>query len=83
MKSVNEMRFPNNLHITIKEYRVLGTGMIMFSSYITFNMWDWFKDNHTLLTLESAGAFTAFAGLIVGLTKLAYDNLSKKHEADD
>ena len=55
----------------------------MFSSYITFNMWDWFKDNHTLLTLESAGAFTAFAGLIVGLTKLAYDNLSKKHEADD
>lgn len=68
---------------TLKKYRVLAICIVVFFACLTWDMWQWYQNNHQLFTTQSASVFGSLVMLAGGALKFALENIMKKHESDD
>ena len=66
-----------DFHLTIKRYRMVYIGLILFVCFLTWDMWAWYKDNAKMIEYASAGAFSAAFIAMIGLVKYSLEGLHK------
>jgi len=68
------------LHVTLKQYRVIGVASVVFLGYMMLVAWDFYEANHSQMTPEGvAGFFTYVAALLVAFNK-SIGNIQGKQE---
>lgn len=71
-----------DLHIKIKQYRVVYIALLLFICYTTWDMWSWYKVNAEDIELAASGAFASAFLAFAGMLKFALENLRSDSEHD-
>lgn len=67
-------------HITLKQYRVIAIASVFFLGYMMLKAWDFFEQNHTLMSVESAAGFFTFVAALLGAFVKCINNIQVRHE---
>ena len=68
------------LHVTLKQYRLIGVGSVVFLGYMMLNAWDFYELNHTLMTTEGVAGFFTYVAALLGAFIKSIGNIQAKHE---
>ena len=68
------------LHITFKQYRIIAISSVFFLGYMMINAWNFFEQNHQLMSVESAAGFFTFVAALLGAFVKCINNIQGKHE---
>lgn len=64
----------------LHKFNVLEIILIFYFVNLLSDMWYWFENNHTELTLSSAGIYSSLVLFVAGALKFALDNIMKRYE---
>jgi len=68
------------LHVTLKQYRVIGIISVMFLGYMMLVAWEFYEINHATMTTESVAGFFTYVAALLGAFIKAIGNIQGKHE---
>ncbi len=71
-----------DLHIKIKQYRVVYISLLLFVCFMTFDMWEWYKTNASEIEMAASGAFGAAFLAFAGMIKFGLEGLRQDSEHD-
>jgi len=71
-----------NLHIIIKQYRIVYIAQLLFVNFLAYEMWTWYATNSAALELASSGAFGAAFLALLGMIKYGLEGLRQDSEHD-
>ena len=71
-----------DLHIKLRQYRVVYIAQLLFVNYLAFQMWSWYSANAQALELASSGAFGAAFLALLGMIKYGLEGLRQDSGSD-
>lgn len=71
-----------DLHIKIKQYRIVYIAVLLFICFTTWDMWEWYRENAKDIELASSGAFGAMFLAFAGMLKFGLEGLRQDNEHD-
>jgi len=71
------------LHATLRHYRIVAIAITVFFMFLTWDMWQWFKDNQSTMDEASTAGFISLALFAAGVVKWSLENITKSQERDD
>ena len=71
-----------DLHIKIKQYRLIYIALLYFVCHLTWDMWEWYQLNAKALEYASGGAFGAAFLATLGMIKYGLEGLRQDSEHD-
>jgi len=71
-----------DLHIKIKQFRIVYISLLLFVCFMTFDMWEWYKLNADTIEAAGAGGFSAAFLAFAGMIKFGLEGLRQDSEHD-
>ena len=71
------------LHVTLRQYRVASLVITIFFMYLTWDMWEWYKINHSTMKEWAAAGFVSIILFAAGTVKWSLESMAKRNEKDE
>ena len=68
------------LHVTLKQYRIVGVGSVLFLGYMMVLAWNFYEINHASMTTEGVAGFFTYVAALLGAFIKSIANIQAKHE---
>ena len=70
------------LYQTLKQYRLIGVGSVIFLGYMMLIAWEFYEFNHSEMTTEGVAGFFTYVAALLGAFIKSLANIQSKHESD-